>query len=808
MDEGHFEFENEETIDIRSFVIKCLHYWPYFVLCLIIAFIIAFLYIKFSPPVYKVKAWVLIHNEENLLDMQKLTGSSTFNNPNVIENEIGILQSKSLTERAIKELDFIITYDQEERFKTTALYNESPFYVEYDSLYTQPLNIKFNVSFISDTLIVIKSSGKDVTLYNYITGSKTTLPYFTFFDTVAFGQIAGNQYCRFMLLPNFSELNKIQHHSKYSFQFHSLGELVNQFRNVEVTVSKNSSILEISLKCSNVRQGVDYLNKLTELYLKKGVERDDKIATTTLYFIDNQLKEISDSLRFSEDMLQDFRTENKVLNLDFQARQVYQQLENLQNKKAELMVKSKYYNYLKEYLKENNNVDELIAPSSMDINDPLLNNLILELTQLYSERAELSFNSIRDNPYLKSLELKIADIKAKLLENIDNIIQSSTISLKETDNRLAEIESDIYKLPKSQRELLIFERKFKLNDAIYTYLLTKRSEVQISKASNIPSNEILDKASYDDYQLVSPNKKLSFIIAFLLGLLAPVSFVYLKDYFRNKITDKKDIQHITDLPLIGHIIHNKYKTTTVVKDKPTSLITESFRTLRTNFQFIANENEKNTVLLTSAITGEGKSFTAVNLGSVFAQNQKKTIIIDFDLRKPASNHFLDIWDNKGLSNFLSNSATLDEIINHSGIEYLDFISSGPVPPNPTELISSKQTILLFSKLRQLYDIIIIDSPPIGVVSDAFLLLKYANVRIIVLRHNFTPRNLFSDLMDDLIKRKIENLSLIINDIKINTNGYSYGYGYGYGYGYRYGDEDDKNRKKTLSHRLSALFTRN
>jgi len=260
MNEKLYEIENEETIDIRSFVIKCLHYWPYFVLCLIISLIIAFLFNNFSSHEYKVKTWVLVHDEENLLDMQKLTGSSAFSNPNKIENEIGILQSKSLTERAIKELDFIISYKQEERFKSTVLYNESPFYIEYDSLFNQPLNIKFNVEFISDTLIIIKSSGKNVVLYNYITGANTTLPYFSFFDTISFGQIIGNQYCRFMLLPNFSELNKIKHHTKYSFQFHSLSELVNQFRNIEVTVSKYSSILEISLKWSIVRQGVDYLN--------------------------------------------------------------------------------------------------------------------------------------------------------------------------------------------------------------------------------------------------------------------------------------------------------------------------------------------------------------------------------------------------------------------------------------------------------------------------------------------------------------------------------------------------------------------
>jgi tyrosine-protein kinase Etk/Wzc len=411
----------------------------------------------------------------------------------------------------------------------------------------------------------------------------------------------------------------------------------------------------------------------------------------------------------------------------------------------------------------------------------------------------MSFNSIRDNPYLNSLESRISDIKAKLLENIDNIIKNGEISLREIDSRINDIEAEIGKLPGSQRELLVIERKFKLNDAIYTFLLTRRSEMQISKASNIPSNEILDPASEDDYIKVSPNTSMNYFIALLLGLLVPAAFIYLKDFFRNKIEDKYDIRMMTEIPVIGHVIHNTLKTRLVVHEYPSSIVAESFRSLRTNFQFFSQENEKNVILITSIIKSEGKSFTSVNLGTVFAQNRKKVVVIDFDLRKARIHEYLGIISDNGLSRYLSHNTSIEDIIFPSGIENLDVIPSGPIPPNPTELISSAITTELFNVLSSRYDLILVDSPPIALVSDALLLLRFANIRILVVRQNFTPRNLFASIIGDLQRRNIDRLNIVINDER--TDGNTYGYGYGYGYG-------QEEEKRSILNRVRRLWKRN
>lgn len=800
-EERFVDFEQEDAVDIKSFLIKCFRQWYLFAGFLIMALLLATLVNQFSVPEYRVTANLLIRDEENPLDPQKFIGTSLYGNPYQLQNEIGMLQSKSLTRRALGELDFYVSYYQKARFTITELYNQTPFLVAFDTTFLQPLNVVFDVVFTPDTQMIVTASAAEAIGYHYMQqASSVVINGFEFADTLAFGDLTGNQYCRFRIIPNFGMLHLIGSDQRYSFRFNSMSQLISAFRVSEVEATKNSSILSISLRCGNVQKGVDYLNKLNEVFLKKGIERNDKIALSTIRFIDEQLKGITDSLRYSEDRLQHFRSTRGATNIDFQAQQTYQQMEELQDQQAELMVKSKYYSYLRDYLMKNNQVEDLIAPSSMDISDPLLNNLIIELTRLYTERTEMSFNTIKNNPYLTSLEMKISDIKANLLENIDNIIKASDISLKELSSRITDIESTISALPGSQRELLVIERKFKLNDAIYTYLLTKRSEVQISKASNIPSNEVLDGASADDYVKVSPNVRMNYILAMLIGLFLPALLVYFRDYFRDKITDRKEIQQVTGVDIIGNILHNPYKTTLVVHGEPNSMIAESFRTLRTNFQFFPDSGGKYVVLITSVINGEGKSFTAVNLGSVFAKGGHKTVIIDFDLRKAKIRKYLDIDTSEGLSRYLSGRVSLDEIVFPTEVELLDVIPSGPIPPNPLELISSDHTTRLFDELKQRYHVVIVDSPPIALVSDSLLLLRHASVKLIVARQQYTPRSLFVSVMEDLEKRKAGPFHVVLNDNKSGLNGYGYGYNYGYGYGHA-------PAKRGLIQRISGLFSR-
>lgn len=777
----------EQGIDIKKWLVLFLRNWMFLLVCVVIAMACAMVYIVYTPPVYELSTNILVNNKANPLDKAQLFTSAFYNDPYQLENEKGVLNAKSVTRKALQQLDFDVAYYLKNRFNRTELYSATPFSVDIDTSHLQPLDVFFSVRFLSDTLIVINAEGEDVLLYDFITEkSHTSIKEFHFNDTLTFGQITGNSFCRFTLMPGFEYLSEENLRKTYYFRFCSIRQLTGTFRQFKIENDRGSSILHVSFRYTNPGKAAVFLNKLTAQYLQKGVERDNLIARATIRFIDHQLTEIVDSLYTSGERLQDFRTTKKVHDIGFQTEKAYSRLEILETEKAKLMVKKRYFNYLIENLQLKSEVNELVPPTTLDINDPVLNNLIMELVSLYSERAELSFNSIKDNPYISSLERKIADTRRKLLDASRNVLEATDISLEETDSQISEAEHELDHLPKAQQQLINIERRFKLNDELYTYLLTRRSEMEIFRASNIPVNEILDTADPEDARIVSPDIRVNLMIALMLGLLFPGAVIYLRETLNNKIRSREDIMKLTGHTLIGQVIDSKNTNFPAALMDPGSVLTESYRTLRTNLQFVINESAPNIILVTSAIQGEGKSFTALNLASVYAFYDKKTIMIDFDLRKSRISENLDIQTKKGLSNYLSKNATLDEIIIRDEKLNFDIILSGPVPPNPSELVSSALTSTLFTELRKRYDFIIINSPPMAIVSDALVIYPHVNTTLLVVRYNYTPTEVFETLLTDLKARDIRKINIVLNDISLSNSRYGYGYGYGYAYGYRSG----------------------
>jgi len=457
-------------------------------------------------------------------------------------------------------------------------------------------------------------------------------------------------------------------------------------------------------------------------------------------------------------------------------------LETLKTERAQIVLKNKYYEYLEQFLKDDNDGKNLIAPSALGIQNEAISNLINVLIEQYVERSELALNSKRNNPLLLANEQRIKSLKTSVFQNIKTLINTSKISLQDIDRRIDEIASRGNRLPETQRKLIGFERKFKLNDALYTYLLTKRSETQISKASYIPNNEVIDEATLQNYSQVAPRTRHNFILALLIGLAFPAIILILRDYLNNKIQNTEDIEAITNYPILGHVIHSREKSKTVINDFPMSQTSESIRAIRTNFQFIAKEGESNVIIMSSSIMSEGKTFITANLALSFALIKKKTVVLNFDMRRPKLQDYLNIKAEKGLSSYLSGNAKLEDIILHTNFENLDVITAGDIPPNPMELIASEYTNNLFQALKQTYNYIIVDTPPVGMVADALLLVKYSDVNIFVVRHNYTLKKMLDKLVQNLHKREIQKVNVILNDVHLQRN-YGYGYNYNYGYGY-------------------------
>jgi len=782
MHDENFVALEEQSIDLKKWLNLFLRNWMFFILCIIIALAGAMIFIMYTSPIYELSTNILVNNENNPLDKAQLFSTAFYNDPYQLENEKGVLSAKSVTRRSVQQLNFNVAYYVKHRFNKVELFNNTPFTVEIDTSLLQPVGVFFTVKFLHDTLIMIQADGEGVTLYDFVKNqTRGSIPVFHFTDTVKFGEITGNSFCRFTLLPGFEYLAGQNLQKTYYFQFCSLQQLVSTFRQFKIENERSSSILQLTFRYSNPEKAAVFLNRLTSEYLRRGVERDNKIALATIRFIDDQLTEIVDSLQISGERLQDFRASKKVLDIGFQTEKAYSKLEGLEAEKARSLVKKRYFNYLISNLQSKSDANELIAPTTLEINDPVLNSLIMELAELYGERAELSFNSIKGNPYLNSLELKINDTRRKLLDAARNVLEATDISIEDIDTQIRNTEQTLDHLPRAQQQLLSIERKFKLNDELYTYLLTRRSEMEIFKASNIPVNEILDIAEPEDARLVSPNIKLNLVVALMLGLFFPGALLYLRESLNTKIRSREDIQKVTKHPVIGHVVDSKYTEFPAALKEPNSVLTESYRTLRTNLQFVIDESKSNAILVTSAIQGEGKSFTTLNLASVYAFYGKRTIMIDFDLRKSKISDNLGLLNNKGLSNFLSHNCQLDEIIIKDDRINFDLILSGPVPPNPSELVSSTLSADLLATLKQRYDIIIIDSPPLGIVSDAMLIYPNCNIILLVVRYNFTSSEVLEALMTDLNTREIKKINIILNDISVSRSRYGYGYGYGYGY---------------------------
>ena len=787
MDEEDQVFQ-EENIDFKYYLFQFLNYWYLFVIAIVVGLIIAYFQNKSTPPVYKVNTSLLIRQEQGALNLKSIVPESVMGEGTMedqrIHNEIGILKSFRLTERTLKQLDFEVSYYSAGTFVDKPVYHNTPFLVEYDTSHIQPLNTGIYVEKLDDARIRVKIDAEKIVPYHYSTEQAyTPVSGVDFTQTFSMGETVETDFCKFTIKPHKPNKWNDKGADDFYFVFNSYRDLIEKYHSFDVKVDDESTILRIAHNSRNVEKSRKFLNKLVDLYLERSVIKKDHIAKETLRFVDRQIDEISDSLDESEEMLEQYRANEQVMNLDMLTQKNYDNLNKLQSEKAEILVKLKYFDYLKNYLKKNQDVRQMVAPSSMGISDPLLQNLIKKLSDLYAEKTDMEINSKKENPYLSGLKVKIEDLRKSLIENVSNLKDKNEIRLRDIKQRMAELTQEVRQLPVHQRQLFTYERRFELYNELYTYLLKKRSETEMGKAANIPVHEIIDRARLASASPLQPKPKKNYLIALLLGLVVPGAFILLKDYFNDKITDIETIEKITNFPVLGHIAHNKGKNENIVQDFPRSPIAEAFRSIRTNFQFIAGGEEVITTMVTSASQGEGKSFVSLNLATSFAMYEKKTVLVSFDLRRPNLYHFINIDEAPGLSSYLSNNSDLEDIVQPSGLDNLDVIPAGAVPPNPSELIASQKTADLFRKLKQTYSYIVLDTPPVGLVTDAFLLVKYTNANLFVVRHNYTSKRMFDSLVKNLSQKNINNVNVVINDISLKSKGYEYNYGYYYNYSY-------------------------
>ncbi|MCL2072524.1 MAG: polysaccharide biosynthesis tyrosine autokinase [Marinilabiliaceae bacterium] len=763
--------EMDKNIDLIKIFFRLLSYWYIFPICIAIFASYSIYTYKKTTPLYKVGTKLMIGSNQSLSEGIGGMGGAL---PTVMLNQIQqenqhiILTSRHQIEKILRQLDFEISYFKQDKYREIEIYKDSPFRVIVDTTEIKPINLKFDLKFLSQDKFLLTSKDLD------------------FEQEVNFFEKINHPRFSYSIVPveeNTINSNYVGGH--YRFQINTMNRLISQYQNkVKIeTVRGGSSIVELSVVESNTQKGIDFLNKLAQASVNYTLDKKNHIATNTILFIEKQLMEVSDSLSEAENALEEFRVRHQIMDVSLQSQQIMSRSAELEMERSALSRTLDYFNYLQSYLENNRNILEIVPPIAYGITDPTLGNFTNQLIELNSKRAALLFTSTKENPAVKNLDRQIEAVKISTIDAIKNFRSQTERSRNNLNRQLYGVRQDISNVPKLEQTFAGMQKTFRIQDELSTFLMQKLTEAQMAKASNLPDNEIIEDASYR-YQ-VAPDSKKNIMIVFMGGLALPAVIIFLVIFLNDRVLDIEDIKNITSASVIGQVPIEKVKgakkkrKAVISTDKPNTILAESFRSIRVSMSFYANQKEKKTILFTSTLPGEGKSFCAINLAHSFAQLGKRTLLVEFDLRRPSVSRQTGLKPPEmGLSNFYTGEKDINNILlRDTGVPNFNIIFSGQIPPNPAELIASEETNQLMEALQSYYDVVILDTPPLGLVSDAHLLAAYADINILVVRHNSTPKPVLKINLRDEKTKKMPNLTVLLNGIPFQKKEYSYQYGY-------------------------------
>ncbi len=779
--ERNLPFENtqkEEIIDIQKLFKRLLNFWPWFIVSLVVCFFAAYAFNKLSTPAFRAYTTILIKEDQGMRRTSNLVSSlDVFGSQVNLHNEMGIIKSRELNYNTVQDLGLFISYNRLGKYREKDVYKACPFIIIPDTSIFQALHHEMKVKIISkDAVRISFNHNPDVRAIKYSTGEMITLPAdnaHTYISEVHLGELFISPYFTFRVFPDH-EITDKNVNEEFVITFNDVNSIAGSFRSrltVE-PINKESTILKISIVDAIPRRAMDYLDKLAVNYINLGLSEKNLIAKRTIEFIDEQLSGITDTLTVIEKDLEDFRSENKVIDLSTQGNAVFQKLQNLELEKSTLKINTDYYEYLLDYVKTDTSGYDVIAPSSIGINDPLLVQLITELSKLYATRAQLKATSTSRNPYLNEININIDATRSSIIENVTNILTNTRFLLSEKQKEINKVQAELQKLPQTERQLININRMFTVNDQIYTFLLQKRAEAAISQASNIADHKIIDSAIYESK--IRPKTTQNYMIAFVLGILIPAVLIIIFDLIRNTVKDISDVEALTNIPILGNILH--YEGTELNISSIDRGVAESFRVIRTNLDFFVADKEKKIITITSMHPGEGKSFCAFHLAYVFALAGKKTILISSDIRKPDLGKLFNVKKEIGLSSFLSHRNSWEEIVNTSEVENFDFINAGMVPPNPAELLSDVNVERIFEHLKH-YEIVIFDTSPLGIIADAAYIVRRADINLFVTRYHVSRKPNVRLINYIISKLHVQNPAIICNDFRRRSRKYYYYYYY-------------------------------
>ena len=801
--------EAESAFSFRTIMAMFILNWQWFLLSMFICLCTALIYLRYASPVYQVSAKILIKDDNTrrrsnanmLANMQEL-GSMT--NSNGIENEVEILQSRILARDAVIDLKLYTDYKSKGRIKKTLLYKNQPVNVDIDSLHLAQMD--------KDLMTVGTKNIKLTMVYRdgqYELKGQTLLngrPSSEFEQTVnTFPTIIKTKYGTLTLTKNIrheldAEEKEVENGSEYYVTIVPPMIVATSYaRGLNVApTSKMTSIAQLTLTDRDPNRGIDFLNQLTECYNRQANEDKNEIALRTEEFINERLTKIDAELGSTEDKLENYKKRNALTQLQMDATQTLQMSTQYETKLAEANTQIHLLDYLREYIDKPENMYKTI-PSNVGMTDAASVRLIDSYNKTVQDRNRLLKAASEQAPQVQTQTAILDDLQASIRQALLQARRSADIQRQGVQNQYNKYQNRIGNSPEQERVLNQIGRQQEVKSGLYLLLLQKREENSISLAATANKGKMIDEPEFNGK--VSPKSAIIMLAALVLGLAIPFAILYLLQLLQFRIGGHDDLVKMTRLPIISDVpvASDSVKSAAgiVVQANKNNQIDEVFRSLRTNVQFMMKEDEK-IILLTSSISGEGKTFIAANLAMSFALLGKKVVLCGLDIRKPALGRLFDVKDRQqGVTTLLSKNRVteedlMDQLSPSAVNDNLDLLLAGPTPPNPTELLARDNMRQIIELLKQRYDYIILDTAPVGLVSDTMQLTKYANVCCYICRADYTPKSNIELLNTLSAEGKLPNTGLVLNGVDMSKKKYGYYYGYGkygkygrYGYG-RYG----------------------
>lgn len=785
--------EQEETssINFQTIYTAVILHWKWFVLSLIICMGCAMIYLRYKTPVYQAYAKLLIKDDDSRGRGGKSGVLTTSNlgimsNSTGIDNEMEILSSLSIAQQAVRDLKLYVNYSLEGKVKDHLIYNSEPISVDLDPSHLEKLNYPISLE------INRKGSSYTVTgeYLNPKTGvtnsiEKTITSFPTRIDTKT-GIITLQSNGDRGLLPEGRAL-KVTILSPKSVAAKYAGSL-----SVSQT-SKTTTIAELVLKDESPQRAVDYLRQLAICYNRQANEDKNEIAVRTEEFINGRLEKINAELGSTEGSLEEYKKRNNMVELKMNAAQAVQNQDVYSQKLAEANTQMALLNSISEYLNDPSNKYQTL-PSNVGLSDASATSLIDKYNDIVITRNRLLRSASESSPTVTPLTAQLDDLTSSIKRAMIQARKSMEIERNNIANMYGRYASQTNATPEQERILTQIGRQQDVKSGLYLMLLQKREENSISLAATADKGKLIDDPQY--MGKVSPKSSMIMLIALILGLAIPAGVIFIVNFMRYKIEGHDDVAKLTSLPILADIAiaseTAKTKADIVVHENQNNQMEEVFRSLRTNLQFIMAENEK-VVLFTSSTSGEGKTFTAANLAVSFALLDKKVVLVGLDIRKPRLAELFEINDHQhGITNLLTQpdptAADVKKQILKSGISNnLDILMAGPIPPNPAELVARKSLDQVIDILKETYDYVLIDSAPVGLVTDTLQIGRVANATVLLCRADYTPKEAFGYINDLAKEKKLPNMCVVINGIDMSKKKYGYYYGYGrYGKYGRYG----------------------